>query len=63
MEAVKQRTLHQDIISTLDDCPVSYNLVKRWCSEFKYGIASYDKIHAGGLPITATIRILKRFMI
>lgn len=45
--------IHQDLVSTLGDSAVSYEIVKRWCREFRCGRTSCEDEHAGGAPKTA----------
>lgn len=54
---LKQMTptqIHEDLVDTLGESAVSYDIVKRWCREFKCGRQSCTDEHAGGAPITVT---------
>jgi [histone H3]-lysine36 N-dimethyltransferase SETMAR len=54
---LKQMTptlIHQDLVDTLGKCAVSYDVVKRWCREFKCGRQSCTDEHAGGAPTIVT---------
>ena len=44
--------IHVELIATLGDCAVSYDIVKRWCREFKCGRETCEDEHGGG-PSTA----------
>jgi [histone H3]-lysine36 N-dimethyltransferase SETMAR len=46
--------IHQDIVTTIGESAVSYDVVKRWCREFKCGRTSCENQHAGGPPVTVT---------
>lgn len=46
--------IHQNLVDTLGESAVSYDIVKRWCREFKCGRQSCIDEHAGGAPITVT---------
>ena len=46
--------IHQDIVATIGESAVSYDIVKRWCREFKCGRTSCEDQHAGGPPVTVT---------
>ena len=46
--------IHQDIVATIGESAVSYDVVKRWCREFKCGRTSCEDQHAGGPPVTVT---------
>lgn len=46
--------IHADLTATLGDLAVSYDIVKRWCREFKCGRESCEDEHAGGPEIQVT---------
>jgi [histone H3]-lysine36 N-dimethyltransferase SETMAR len=46
--------IHADLQHTLGQSAPSYDIVKRWCREFKCGRESCEDAHGGGAPTTAT---------
>lgn len=48
------KEIHADLTVTLGDSAVSYDIVKRWCREFKCGRETCEDEHGGGPSITVT---------